>query len=156
MSQSSHMMLILFSIVAAAQHLTWGVAIFSDESAMFCTPISHTVKLFGSPLVLAMVYIVAGILGLVSCFAPWERWLAKPLDRLFCVWCVLPQQMMLLMSAWGEGTAIWNSQFADGVVRAREFIGADQCLGIYFAIAHGLALLWVFGGDAIVEKYRRL
>ena len=151
MNQSNHAMLILFSMVAAAQHLTWSAAMFSDESATLCTPISHTMKLFRSSQVLACCYGAAGLLGLMSAFLPWHRFFPWPWDRMACVLSVLPQQIMLLLSAWGEGTAIWKSEFADGVVRAREFIGSDQCLGIYFAIAHGIALLWVFGGGDFLK-----
>lgn len=59
------------------------------------------------------------------------------------IWFILlltPQQLLLTMSATGAIEAIWISQFADGVVRSRAFLAADQSYSIIVAIGHTAAI----------------
>lgn len=59
---------------------------------------------------------------------------------------IIPQQLTLLLSALGACFAISASAFADGVVRPRLFIAADQLPAILSALFHTCA---------IVETYMR-
>ena len=54
---------------------------------------------------------------------------------------LIPQQSLLLVSAAGAITAMVLSQFADGVVRPRAFIAADQMHIVLAALGHGAAIV---------------
>ncbi len=61
-----------------------------------------------------------------------------------CSWVVvllLPQQILLMMGVSGAIEAIWLSQFADGVLRPRAFIAADQINSVLAAIGHTVAII---------------
>lgn len=54
---------------------------------------------------------------------------------------LLPQQILLLLSAGGAVQAISIGSFADGIARSRYFIGADQIYAILLAIIQTIALV---------------
>lgn len=54
---------------------------------------------------------------------------------------MLPQQILLLVSAGGCLIAICTGVYADGEVRNQWFIAADQLFYMIFAVAHSIALL---------------
>jgi hypothetical protein len=53
----------------------------------------------------------------------------------------LPQQAILIMSAWTALTAMWSGEFADGVSRPVAFIVADQAPAVIAAALHAVALV---------------
>jgi len=59
---------------------------------------------------------------------------------------LIPQQFVLMMSAFGAIAAIMHSTFADGVPRPRGFILADQSPAVLAAAFHTAA---------IIERYVR-
>jgi hypothetical protein len=54
---------------------------------------------------------------------------------------LLPQQTLLMISACGAILAIYFSRYADGVVRPRPFIAADQIHVILAALGHTTAVV---------------
>ena len=102
------------------------------------TAIHHTLQLGFSPLWLGVTYLtVAGLaaLGMVRKVG------SLKLNIFGSLLVVLPQQFLLMFSAVGACVAIYHSQFADGVVRPRAFLAADQCPAIFLAIFHTCALV---------------
>jgi hypothetical protein len=54
---------------------------------------------------------------------------------------LLPQQGVLMLSALSASTAIAGAAYADGVIRSRYFIGADQAPMVLTVILHTFALI---------------
>jgi hypothetical protein len=113
-------------------HITWAILLMIDSSAVGATAISGLANIFYDHVVLSVTLILAGILALLAAFTP------LPWMILF----MLPQQTLLLISAFGVISAIASSQFADGVVRPRAFIGADQIDMVYAALCHAAAIVY--------------
>jgi len=127
-SMISYPTMILYSV---GLHLMWGITGSLDASAYNSTALSAIYRLCGSlsPVVCFVVAILA-ILGLNES--------RKPLAGLLLM---LPQQTLLLISAFGAAAAIASSHFADGVVRSRAFIAADQIPAILAAVGHTIAIV---------------
>jgi hypothetical protein len=54
---------------------------------------------------------------------------------------LLPQQALLLLTAWSASGAVLVSAYADGVTRSRVFIAADQMPIVLLVSIHTLALI---------------
>lgn len=54
---------------------------------------------------------------------------------------MIPQQMLLMLSAFGAVHAIAAGHFADGVVRPQTFIASDQVPAIIAAIGHTISIV---------------
>jgi hypothetical protein len=112
-------------------HLGWAVGLLLDPSAVYTTPVYSLYQVFGAPpmlsFVLALVALAAGVAVIGR--SPWA------------VLLMLPQQILLMISADGVLLAIWHSAYADGVERSRAFIAVDQWGVIIAAIFHPVAML---------------
>ena len=118
---------------AVLTHLLWGVLILCyGESVTWITAIHHTMALGFSETWLGIVYLVVGL------SAAWGLW--RPHGHAMIFWAI-PQQFVLMYSALGAVEAMIASQFADGVIRPREFLVADQCPAIFLAVLHTCAML---------------
>lgn len=112
-------------------HLWWAVMITMDGSALMTTSVDALHRIVNDRAILVMLLVAAScasILGMI-------------IDRAWAATLLLPQQIMLMLSATGAIGAIWLSQFADGVVRPREFIAADQFHIFFAAIGHTIAII---------------
>lgn len=120
--------MVLYCIVL---HLCWATIVFVDANAIGATPISALDRVFGDQHDLVIGLTGTALLAAVSLFmrAPW------------IVLLLIPQQIMLAISADGAVVAILYAQYADGVIRPRAFIAADQLHVILAAIGHGIAML---------------
>jgi hypothetical protein len=116
---------------AIALHLWWALMIALDPSALNATGLSSLYRYIHSPQLLVLVVAGAALMAVAGMFAraPWM------------VMLLLPQQVLLMMSAAGVIEAIWLAQFADGVVRPRAFIAADQMYSVLAAVGHTLAII---------------
>lgn len=115
---------------AVALHLAWAVILLIDHSAVNATAVHALHRWIALPWLPASVALAA--LCAVCAMAWNSRWTLVLL---------LPQQILLMMSAAGAVEAIWLSQFADGVIRARAFIAADQLYSVLAAMGHTLAII---------------
>lgn len=120
--------MVLYCVVL---HLWWMLMVSIDSAAINATGVNALFRVFTDRQLLAAA------LGGVSVLAVAGMFMRPP----WVVWCLMPQQFMLLMSASGAISAIWSSQFADGVVRPRGFIAADQFYIIIAALGHTLAVI---------------
>jgi hypothetical protein len=116
---------------AIGLHLSWAVILLIDSSATNATAVHALYRYLHSvPLLSLMLFAAAGLAMKGLCTrVPW------------IVLLLLPQQILLLMSAAGAVEAIWISQFADGVIRPRAFLAADQIYSILAAIGHTVAII---------------
>jgi hypothetical protein len=118
-------------MMAVAQHLCLAVALMTDTAALNATGLHAIYLLIRPPGVTAAVLIAASCCSVVGvwCEVPW------------IVLLLIPQQILLLLSATGAFEAMWLGQFADGVVRPNAFIVADQIGGVLLAVGHTVAII---------------
>lgn len=118
-------------LYAIALHLTWAVLVANDASAVNATAVNALFKYVHDPSMVAWILVGAAGCATVGLFTrvPW------------IVLLLIPQQIILMMSAAGAVEAIWLAQFADGVIRSRAFLAADQCYSIWAAIGHTIAIV---------------
>lgn len=109
----------------------WAILLFADPMAVGATPVAALYGVFRSDVGLAAALGGAGMLAACALFAklPWP------------IVLMIPQQSLLLISAFGAITAIVTGQYADGVERARGFIAADQVHIILAATSHAFAII---------------
>lgn len=124
-----------FSIMilyAVTLHLAWATILQFDPSAMDATAL-HALSRWGlSPTSLSILIAACAIAALAALSTRKPTWM---------LFLLLPQQILLMMSASGAIEAIWVSQFADGVVRPRGFIAADQLYSVLAAVGHTTAII---------------
>lgn len=115
---------------AVALHFIWATILMVDQDALGATALSALHRHIPMPW-LMWVIATAALMALLALVV------RAPLFLLM----LLPQQILLMMSAAGAVEAIWLGQFADGVVRSRGFLAADQCYSIIVAIGHTAAII---------------
>jgi hypothetical protein len=117
-------------IYAIVMHLVWVACLWLDEGVSQVTAVAAIRYLFPWPYATIAMLIVATC-AIVS-FAIRNRFWAAGF--------MVPQQLLLFVSAGGAVQAILEGHFADGVERPWTFLLADQSPAILAAIGHTLAL----------------
>ena len=122
---------------AAVLHVSWAVLLLLSPTPLFVTSVHSLGGIGRFPL--AVVLMAAG----VSAFAglAWDRRTAGEGRLRVGVLLMLPQQAVLLLSAFGALQAMTRSQFADGVTRPTAFIVADQLYTVLLAAGHTAAVI---------------
>lgn len=118
-------------IFAICLHLEWATLLLIDSSAANATALHSLFRYIPEIHVLALTVASAAILAGIG------LWTYRPLIMLL----LIPQQILLMMSAAGTIDAVWLGHFADGVIRPRAFIAADQCYAVLAAIGHTVAII---------------
>lgn len=121
-------LMILYAVIL---HIAWAVCAWVDPSAVNSTALAAVHDIFGTlgtPLVCLGVALAA-----LAAFR-----IEEPYPALLLM---LPQQAIMTVSALGAAHAIYISQFADGVLRPRGFIAADQLPAIIGAVGHTIAVV---------------
>lgn len=123
---------------AVALHMSWIVLLLVPHTHAFnATPVHEVYALsgFSAWRTVALLGVVAGaaLVGLTRDIAPGLKLV-----------CMLPQQLVLGISAAGAILAIVHSQYADGVPRPITFIAADQLAVILTWLAHTIAMLMLY------------
>lgn len=117
-------------LYAICLHFSWALILLVDQSAINVTAVNA----------LARYIYPIGLLAWVVAAAAGAALLGLLINSPWIVVLLLPQQILLMMSAAGAIEAIWISQFADGVIRPRGFIAADQLYSVLAAIGHTMAI----------------
>lgn len=123
----------LIVLYAAVLHYVWAACLWIDPAAGQATSLARLSSVIGPDLLPFLLFAVS-TLALVYVFFLAEM-------RLLGLLCVLPQQVILLMSAWTAVKAMSAGSFADGVLRPTAFITADQAPAVIAAILHTLAII---------------
>ena len=113
---------------AAGLHILWGVALLCTKFDQWATPISPYFGIFGGHYSIAF-----WLLGISFVALAGKIWKAR---SVYLLMCLIPQQVLLMLSAWASGFAIYNQQYADGVPRPFVFIFCDQLPNILAMLAH--------------------
>lgn len=118
-------------IYAVALHLAWATILQFEPQAVHATAVNALYRYIESVPVLSLVIAAAASLAFfaILSYRPWTLVL------------LLPQQVLLMMSAAGAIEAMWTAQFADGILRPRGFIAADQLYSVLAAIGHTWAII---------------
>ncbi len=118
---------------AAALHIVWAVALLVDSSTQGVTAVSVAARMFGWPWT-SVFMLTAAAMAIVG--------IIVPITHCRCnTWFMLPQQFLLILSAGGALSAMVQSKFADGVLRPRAFLIADQLPAILIAVAHVVVMI---------------
>lgn len=128
------------SIIAFAitLHILWGIGLLISPSPQNITAIAALVKLgMASPAGIGVLYLtvaLSALLGMTLCLR-------------VGLFFLLPQALMLCLSASGALKAMWCGCFADGVVRDSSFLVADQAPAVITAIMYCGTLVkrWIDG-----------
>lgn len=116
---------------AIVMHLVWAVILaFGDPGVTDATAL-NALSRFIHPIPVLIFSITAAAL-----MAVWGMLTSLP----WVVLLLMPQQILLMMSAAGAFEAIWLGQFADGTIRPRDFIAVDQIYSILAAVGHTFAI----------------
>lgn len=118
-------------ICCVVLHFFWAGLIFYDPAALGGTSISGPLAIFKTGTVLAVVLLAVGTLALLANTSPF------PANAIL----LLPQQMVLQLSAASALAAMILGHYADGVQRPFAFIAADQVHSILLASGHALAIM---------------
>ena len=120
---------------AVATHIWWGIHILLfGEPVTWITAIHHTMALGFSTTGLGVSYLIISAMAVYG--------IISNTKHIISLCLVLPQQAFLTYAAVGGIVAVIESSFADGVVRPRGFISADQIpISVFVAIFHTCALL---------------
>lgn len=114
-----------------ALHLWWAFMLMLDESAAMATVTDALVRVFDDRYLTVLVLIFASTCSMVG------MWLRRPWIGIL----LIPQQVLMMLAAAGAVTAVFLSHFADGVIRPRAFIAADQLHILFSAFGHTCALI---------------
>lgn len=128
-------------------HAWWGVMLLLDPAVQGVTAINFMTTLTGSAWGSALVFLGVAGLATVGLLRARPRTTTGLIE-------VLPQQVVLLLSAFGACAAVWLSRYADGVPRPRAFIAADQVPAVFIVLAHTAALLDCFVHGAMAGRSR--
>lgn len=116
--------------LCAIVHITYAICYLINVNVGQITALHVTNSLFGRFIWVA--FIVAALASLVPMFVR-----LRPAIIHLYLW---PQQFMLFLMAISAMEAAVGGSYPDGTVRSHSFIYADQCLIVYLAIAHFIAL----------------
>jgi hypothetical protein len=117
---------------ACALHYTWAILLILSPDAQHSTPVH------------AIAGVTGGRWGAVgSCFLVAALATAAPLSRSLRLlpWLLVPQLLLLIVSASGALYAVFAGHYADGVPRPWEFILGDQLPVILAASLYAAALV---------------
>lgn len=120
-------------LIAIFQQFIWAYGIAHDANAMSTTA-AAVPALFMPQYVFVTMLIFCTLLAIVA-FHFKRKWQT--------VMALLPQQILLFVSAAGAIEAIRIGAFADGVVRSHDFLLVDQCLSILLAFFHMWAIFLI-------------
>jgi len=115
-------------------HIAWGIFLFLNGAPLYTTSIDGIVRFFHPYQFSAAVLIFAGLCGILG-----VRLFEK--NPSISLALFTPMQFLLLLSELTVLQAIWKAHFADGVIRSRYFIAADQ---VYILIIGALFTYCIF------------
>lgn len=125
-------MLSIVVMISVVLHLFWAFLLFFDPvAAVGATGLNSIYRFIPDFRLVPLVLILSSVCATIGILyrSPW------------IVFLLIPQQILLMMTAAGASEAIWLGQFADGVLRSHVFIAADQIGSILLAVGHTIAII---------------
>ena len=120
---------------AVSLHAIWAALLFGNAKAMRSTAVSGPAKLFPNHYGLAILLVTVAVCALTGIY----------LKRLSAskVMLLVPQQIMLGLSAFAAVKAMYFGHFADGVPRPRPFLIADQAPAVLALLVHSATIIYL-------------
>jgi len=115
---------------ACVIHIIWGILLLIDSTPFYTNPIGFF-DLFLNQTQTAVIFLMSAIVALVS---------PKIKHILYRFICLLPQQILLLLTAFSGIVSSLTGQYIDGTVRSGLFIFADQLPIMLLGLFYGLAI----------------
>ena len=123
-------------------HILWGVLLVVDYTSGNITTLYDLTHLFGH----ALPYILIGVASLAA--YP----LFFSMGLVWSIIMIIPQQLILMISAMTAINAMICGCFADGVIRSHLFLVSDQGTFVLAAIFHTLALIGSYVRLPLIDK----
>ena len=120
-----HFSPIIWAIIGL--HLVWAAGLWFEPSTSGVTGLATIVRMAGGTAAAELVLLVASIMAAIGLLL---------LHGSARVWSVIPQQILLVLSASGAVHAMINASFADGTLRPRWFLVVDQMPLTLIAVTH--------------------
>jgi hypothetical protein len=125
----------LLIIYATTYHLVWGLLLLTYGESIHFTAATVIAQLLTNYRMQAVVLISVGLIALGGTpIIPSSHVLLR-------LACLIPQQIVLLLSAISVMQAVVVGHFGDGVVRSWQFIFLDQMQTLLIAILYTVAVL---------------
>jgi len=126
-------------IFAICVQIAISFSLVIDPLSHFATDV-HTLYLIFPPPFVPLIMFGAAVWAVVAFIMP---------RKLQTILCLVPQQLLLYLSAGGAFEAIWVGHYADGVQRGHAHLFADQCPIIFLALFHtwAMTLIMIYGED---------
>lgn len=120
--------------LACSLHIIQALMLYLDPTVIGVTSLSTVGRLVGAQTTIGILLVTAGL-------AIWSQF--RPISMTKAL-VIIPQQLLLFVSAAGVLKHMALGEFADGAERAHEFIAADQMMVVLISIGHawGLVGLW--------------
>jgi hypothetical protein len=122
-------------LFASLLHIGWAVLLIINPTAGSSTPVAIILRVFGGPYRSAAVLVACAVVAMIFPFKK-HRVSAEAMAGL-----LIPQQVLLFMSAGAGVYAAATQRYSDGVVRGHEFILADQLPVILLALLYSVVIL---------------
>ena len=123
-------------ILAIIMHFLWGLCLILSPVAIHTTGIDIVLQAFPNHYIAGLIFSIIAGCSFLSILRNKIDWIG--------VLLLIPQQILLIISAGGALNNIFLGHFADGVVRSRYFIFADQLPAILITIFYTLAILQTY------------
>lgn len=121
---------------AIVLHLVWaGLILATNNAPKNVTAVSAVAELFPAKGGLAIVFATVAFCALLSIY--------QKRITLLKIALLIPQQLILGISAAGALRAMYLSHYADGVIRARGFIIADQLPAVLALLVHSITIVYL-------------
>src|SRR5262249_38743661 len=120
-------------MLATMQQMVTAISILWDSEARFSTSV-HVLSVSMSEHAIPPLLILAAALAIGGFFT---------VKKITNIMCLLPQQLLLFLSAGSSTKAIIDGHFADGVIRSHAFLLSDQSPAILIAMFHAWAIMLI-------------
>jgi hypothetical protein len=117
-------------VYASILNLVWGILLYFDPGAGHTSTLNDLSHILGQNICYTLLGF--GLLALLP--------IIHPLPVIFSLILLLPQELTIFISLVTALTAMFNAQFADGVIRSHSFIIADQFPAVLIAILYTYSL----------------
>jgi hypothetical protein len=125
-------LLSLIVLYASIKHAAWAALLLFWADAGDATPL-HAVLMIPLPRMLLVLFMLgASALALRVVYR-------EPVSSQRAALLLAPQVLIVALAAFGSGEAIWSGHYADGVIRPRAFIAADQLHPLLLLLFHQVA-----------------
>ena len=120
--------------ITIALHLVWATGLLLHPDSIHATALHAMLELTGNPFLAATIFGAVALLAMLGLLA------VRVTEQVILI---LPQHIVLWISAVGVGWAMYFGQYADGVERDHWFIIVDQIPVVLLALGHTAALIFI-------------